>query len=168
MSRLNLRNNRLKFKTGRNITNHFRGMYRMNPNSIKKNRRMSTCNRWDFANTRISAKLSLDLLCSFTSWMFVIVWFNVVETWGMIKLLLTATTHPLQFHEVGNPETDNQIVWSCALLTVQDWGKRHRSTGAGVLQVISMIYLSIPAGQLINLGARNVNHEKLHTCINPP
>ena len=36
------------------ITDHFRGICRIFPNSIKENLRMLTCNRLDFANTRIS------------------------------------------------------------------------------------------------------------------
>ena len=31
----------------RKITDHFRGIYRIYPNLIKENRRMSTCNRLD-------------------------------------------------------------------------------------------------------------------------
>ena len=38
----------------RNITDQFRGIYRIYPNLIKENRRMSTCNQLGFANTRIS------------------------------------------------------------------------------------------------------------------
>ena len=37
------------------ITDHFKGIYRINPNLMKENRRMSTCNRLNgLANTRIS------------------------------------------------------------------------------------------------------------------
>ena len=38
----------------RKITDHFRGIYRIYPNSMKKNRRMSTCKLVGLANTRIS------------------------------------------------------------------------------------------------------------------
>ena len=36
------------------MTGHFRGIDRIYPNLIKENRRISTCNRLDFANARIS------------------------------------------------------------------------------------------------------------------
>ena len=36
----------------RKITDHFRGMYRIYPNSIKENRRMWTCNRSDLQTLR--------------------------------------------------------------------------------------------------------------------
>ena len=46
MNWLSLRNNRLKFKTAfMKITDHCREIYRILPNLIKENRRMSTCNR---------------------------------------------------------------------------------------------------------------------------
>ena len=38
----------------RKITDHFRRIYRIYPNLIKENRRMRTCHRFGFANTRIS------------------------------------------------------------------------------------------------------------------
>ena len=51
-------NNRLKVKTvGEKFTDHLRGIYRVNPpDLVKANWRMSTCNRLDFANTRISTE----------------------------------------------------------------------------------------------------------------
>jgi hypothetical protein len=36
-----------EFQDCRRITDHFRGMYRIYPNLMKKNRRMSTCNWLD-------------------------------------------------------------------------------------------------------------------------
>ena len=47
MNRLSSRNNRLKFKTVGKITDHFRGIYGIYPNSIKEHRMMWTCNRLD-------------------------------------------------------------------------------------------------------------------------
>ena len=44
MNWLSLRNNRLNF---RKITDHFRGLYRVKPNVIEKNRMAPTCNRLD-------------------------------------------------------------------------------------------------------------------------
>jgi hypothetical protein len=38
---------RVKVEVCRKSTNHFRGIYRIYPNSIKKNRRMSTCHQLD-------------------------------------------------------------------------------------------------------------------------
>jgi hypothetical protein len=37
----------------RNITDHFRGIYRIYPNFIKENRRMSTCKPVGLANARM-------------------------------------------------------------------------------------------------------------------
>ena len=48
MNRLSLKNKRLKFiQDYRKFTDHFRGIYRIYPNSVKDNWRMSTCNRLD-------------------------------------------------------------------------------------------------------------------------
>jgi hypothetical protein len=48
------------------FTDHFRGIYRIHPNLIKKNRRMSTCNhRLDMQiNTRISTDYAQKSLLS--------------------------------------------------------------------------------------------------------
>ena len=37
----------VEIQDGRKITGHYRGIYRIYPNLIKENRRMSTCNRLD-------------------------------------------------------------------------------------------------------------------------
>ena len=37
----------VEFQDCRKITDHFRGIYRIHPNSVKENRRLSTCNRLD-------------------------------------------------------------------------------------------------------------------------
>ena len=47
MNRFNLRNNRWKFKTAGKLPVTLRGIYRIYPNLIKENRRMSTHNRLD-------------------------------------------------------------------------------------------------------------------------
>ena len=47
MNRLSLRNESVEVQYCRKITDHFRGIYRIYPNLMKKNRRMSTCNRLD-------------------------------------------------------------------------------------------------------------------------
>ena len=52
---LSLRNRRLKFKTFRRITNHFRGIYGIYLELMKKiNQKLTICNQLDLQNTRIS------------------------------------------------------------------------------------------------------------------
>ena len=47
MNRLSFRSNQLKFKTAKEMTDHFRDIYRIYPNLMKEIQRMSTCNRLD-------------------------------------------------------------------------------------------------------------------------
>ena len=47
MNRLSLRNNRLKFRDIRRITDHFRGICRIYLKSVKKNQKITTCNWLD-------------------------------------------------------------------------------------------------------------------------
>jgi hypothetical protein len=45
----------------RKFTDHFRGIYRIYPNLIKENRRMSTCHRLDLQTLRISTDYARNL-----------------------------------------------------------------------------------------------------------
>jgi hypothetical protein len=45
----------------RKITDHFRGIYRIHPNPIKENRRMSTCNRLDLQTLGSQPTMSKNL-----------------------------------------------------------------------------------------------------------
>ena len=60
MNRLSLRNNWLKFKTSRKITHHFRGIYRIYLSLVKKNQKITTCNRLDLET--LGSFFSLSML----------------------------------------------------------------------------------------------------------
>ena len=47
MNRLSFEKQMVEVQDRKKITGHFRGMYRIHPNLIKENRKMSTCNRLD-------------------------------------------------------------------------------------------------------------------------
>ena len=54
MNRLSLRNNWLKFKTSGKLPIISRGIYEIRLKLVKKNGKLTTCNRLGFGNTRIS------------------------------------------------------------------------------------------------------------------
>ena len=77
MDRLGLRNIRLKFKTAGIFTSHFKQIYRIYPDSIKENRRMSIYNR--LALQTLESQPIMPKLLS--------------DHWLHVNLLLNFTSH---------------------------------------------------------------------------